>query len=110
MTTRIATIGAGEVGAVAAYALLRGSLCSELLSVDVKAEKRDGQVRDLSDASYCEDSSTPVRAGTHREAGQCDIVVITAGSKRTTGKRFIDEHFTSPCGRMTGIVTQPRRN
>lgn len=110
MTTRIAIIGAGEVGAAAAYALLRGSLYSELLLIDVKAEKRDGQVRDLSDASYCEDSSTRVRAGTHREAGQCDIVVITAGSKRTTGKRIVDERCIPPYGRMTGIIMQPRRD
>ena len=88
MTARIAIIGAGEVGAAAAYALLRGSCYSELLLVDVKADKRDGQVRDLADASSCEDSSTRIRAGTQREAGQCDIAVITAGSKRKRGKRL----------------------
>ncbi|OQU96551.1 lactate/malate dehydrogenase, NAD binding domain-containing protein isoform 1 [Cladophialophora immunda] len=95
MTARIAIVGAGEVGAATAYALLRGSLYSELLLVDVKPEKRDGQVRDLSDACCAEDSTTRVRAGTVKEAGECDIVVITAGSKRTRGEReetpsFID--------------------
>ena len=89
MTSRIAIVGAGEVGAAAAYALLRGSLYGELLLVDVKLDFRDGQVRDLSDATYCEDSSTRVRAGTHKEAGQCDVVVITTGSKRARGKRLI---------------------
>ncbi|OAP58026.1 L-lactate dehydrogenase [Fonsecaea erecta] len=83
MTARIAIVGAGEVGAATAFALLRGSLYSELLLVDVKPEKRDGQVRDLSDACGAEDSTTRVRAGTLREAGECDVVVITAGSKRT---------------------------
>ncbi|KIW25063.1 L-lactate dehydrogenase [Cladophialophora immunda] len=86
MTARIAIVGAGEVGAATAYALLRGSLYSELLLVDVKPEKRDGQVRDLSDACCAEDSTTRVRAGTVKEAGECDIVVITAGSKRTRGE------------------------
>jgi L-lactate dehydrogenase len=89
MTSRIAIVGAGQIGAAAAYALLRGSLYGELLLVDVKVDFRDGQVRDLSDATYCEDSSTRVRAGTYKEAGQCDIVVITAGSKRTIGKRLV---------------------
>jgi L-lactate dehydrogenase len=89
MTSRIAIVGVGEVGAAAAYALLRGSLYGELLLVDVKVDFRDGQVRDLSDATYCENSSTCVRAGTYKEAGQCDIVVITAGSKRTIGKRLV---------------------
>ncbi|KIW96409.1 L-lactate dehydrogenase [Cladophialophora bantiana CBS 173.52] len=86
MTDRIAIIGAGEVGAASAYALLQGSLYKEILLVDIKPEKRDGQVRDLSDACYAEDSSTRVRAGTYKEAGECDIVVITAGSKRTRGE------------------------
>jgi len=89
MTSRIAIVGAGEVGAAAAYALLRGSLYGELLLVDVKLDFRDGQVRDLSDATYCENSSTYVRAGTHKEAGQCDIVVITTGSKRRRGKKLV---------------------
>ncbi|KAH0830869.1 hypothetical protein AYO21_11682 [Fonsecaea monophora] len=86
MTARIAIVGAGEVGAATAFALLRGSLYSELLLVDVKPEKRDGQVRDLSDACYAEDSTTRVRAGTLKEAGECDIVVVTAGSKRSRGE------------------------
>ena len=86
MTARIAIVGAGEVGAATAFALLRGSLYSELLLIDVKPEKRDGQVRDLSDACYAEDSTTRVRAGTLKEAGECDVVVITAGSKRTRGQ------------------------
>jgi L-lactate dehydrogenase len=88
MTSRIAIVGTGEVGAAAAYALLHGSLYGELLLVDVKIVFRDGQVRDLSDATYCENSSTRIRAGTHKEAGQCDIVVITTGLKRTIGKRL----------------------
>jgi L-lactate dehydrogenase len=88
MTSKIAIVGTGEVGAAAAYALQRGSLYDQLLLVDVKIGFRDGQVRDLSDATYCEDSSTRIRAGTHKEAGQCDIVVITAGSKRTIGKKI----------------------
>jgi L-lactate dehydrogenase len=46
---------------------------------------RDGQVRDLSDVACSINSSTRVRAATHREAGQCDIVVITAGSKWSIG-------------------------
>jgi len=89
MTSRIAIVGTGEVGAAAAYALLRGSLYGELLLVDVKLDFRDGQVRDLSDAIHCENSSTRIRAGTYKEAGQCDIVVITAGSKRPIGKRLV---------------------
>ena len=83
---RIAIIGVGQVGAAAANALILGSVATELVLVDVKVELRDSQVRDLSDVSYSRNSATSVRAGTHHEAGQCDIVVITAGSKYSLGK------------------------
>lgn len=85
MTSKIAIIGVGSVGAAAAYALLLGSVCGELLLVDTKVDFRDGQVRDLCDATCRENS---VRAGTYKEAGQCDIVVITAGSKHSIGKKY----------------------
>ena len=84
--SRIAIVGSGSVGAAAAYALLHDSLYAELLLVDSNLERRDGQVRDLSDATYCEGSGTRVHAGSYKEAGQCDIIIITAGSRRTRGK------------------------
>ncbi|OQD79312.1 hypothetical protein PENANT_c054G01741 [Penicillium antarcticum] len=86
--TRIAIIGVGQVGAAAAYALILSSVASELLLVDIKTDLRDGQVRDLSDVSYSCNSGTRVRAATHKEASQCDIVVITAGSKSYRGMSY----------------------
>jgi L-lactate dehydrogenase len=85
--SRIAIVGVGQVGAAAAYALILGSVASELLLVDVKVDLRDAQVHDLSDVAYAIDGGTRVRAATHREAGQCDMVVITAGSRYSLGKR-----------------------
>ncbi|KAL2168773.1 hypothetical protein VTG60DRAFT_6882 [Thermothelomyces hinnuleus] len=85
-TSRIAIVGVGQVGAAAAYALILESVAGELLLVDVKADWRDGQVRDLADVAYGIGSGTRVRAATHREAGQCDIVVVTAGSKWSIGE------------------------
>lgn len=82
---QIAIVGVGQVGGAAAYALILGSVASELLLVDVKVDLRDGQVRDLSDVAYGVNSGTRVRAATHHEAGQCDIVVITAGSRWCIG-------------------------
>ena len=46
--TRVAIVGVGQVGSAAAYALILGRVADELLLVDVKAELRDAQVRDLS--------------------------------------------------------------
>lgn len=88
LISRIAIIGVGDVGAATAYSLILGSVCDELLLVDKKIDFRDGQVYDLSDATYRERSQTRVRPGTYKEAGQCDIVVITAGAKQKTGMRM----------------------
>jgi hypothetical protein len=92
LTARIAIVGAGQVGAAVSYALILGSIASEILLVDTRVDWRDGQVRDLSDASYSGNSNTRVRPATYREASQCDIVVITAGSKCNIGKETVVEN------------------
>jgi L-lactate dehydrogenase len=85
-TSRIAILGSGEVGSTIAYSLILNPVAGEILLVDPKEEVRDAQVQDLSDATFHGDTSTLVRAGTHKEAGQCDIVVITAGAAQKKGK------------------------
>ncbi|KAL4813120.1 lactate dehydrogenase/glycoside hydrolase [Aspergillus spinulosporus] len=48
------------------------------------------KVRDLTDVAYANGSRTRVRAGGYREASQCDIAVITAGSKFSYGQPSLD--------------------
>lgn len=86
LTSKIAVIGAGEVGSTIAYSLILTSIAGEILLVDPQEAVRDAQVQDLSDATYHGNTSTRIRAGNHKEAGQCDIVVITAGAKQKKGK------------------------
>jgi L-lactate dehydrogenase len=59
-----------------------------VILVDPKAELLNAQVRDLSDATYRGNTGTRVRAGTHKDAGQADIVVVTAGAKQKPGRLF----------------------
>lgn len=87
-TSSIAIVGVGQVGAAAAYALILGSIANELLLVDKNVSLRDGQVCDLSDVAYSCNSRTKVRAASYQQAGQCDIIVITAGSRHTTDHTF----------------------
>ncbi|KAJ4376008.1 hypothetical protein N0V83_001288 [Neocucurbitaria cava] len=89
-TSQIAILGAGDVGATIAYSLIMNPVAGEILIVDPKEEVRDAQVQDLSDATFHGNTSTRVRAGTHKEAGQCDIVVITAGAKQKKGESRTD--------------------
>ncbi|KAK4233008.1 lactate/ malate dehydrogenase [Achaetomium macrosporum] len=103
-SSRIAIVGVGQVGAAAGYALILGSVASELLLVDVKVDLRDGQVRDLSDVAYSINSNTRIRGATHHEAGQCDIVVITAGSKSSIGETNI-QHTHRNVSIIRSIVT-----
>ena len=81
----IAIVGAGDVGATIAYSLILNPVASEILLVDPQEEVRDAQVQDLSDSTFHTNTSTNVRAGTHKEAGQCDIIVFTAGAKQKKG-------------------------
>lgn len=85
LKTTIAIIGCGDVGSTLAYTLIQNPICSEVLLVDPKTALLEAQVRDLGDATYGGRSATRVRAGTHKEAGQADIVVVTAGAKQKTG-------------------------
>jgi L-lactate dehydrogenase len=86
LKTTIAILGCGDVGATLAYTLILQSICSEVILVDPKTVLLQGQVRDLSDATYRGGSGTKIRAGTHLEAGQADIIVITAGAKQKAGE------------------------
>ncbi|KAF1939257.1 L-lactate dehydrogenase A [Clathrospora elynae] len=90
LTSQIAILGAGDVGATIAYSLIMNPVAGEILLVDPKEEVRDAQVQDLSDATFHGDTSTRVRSGTHKEAGQCDIVVIAAGAKQKKGESRTD--------------------
>lgn len=94
-SSKIAIIGAGSVGSTIAYTLLQNPVASEILLVDPKEEIRDAQVQDLSDATYHGNTSTLVRAGSHQEAGQCDIIVVTAGAKQKQGKSGSPMHKSS---------------
>jgi len=89
LKTSIAIVGCGDVGATLAYTLILQPICSEVILVDPKKELLDAQVRDLGDATYRGGSGVKVRAGDHKDAGQADIVVITAGAKQKPGPLYI---------------------
>jgi L-lactate dehydrogenase len=87
-TSRIAIIGAGSVGSTCAYALLLRRISAEVLLVDIDSSLLHAQVQDLSDAAFL--SNTAIRASTFTEAGQCNIIVVTAGAKQREGETRID--------------------
>ncbi|KAL6709718.1 hypothetical protein ACN47E_001147 [Coniothyrium glycines] len=86
LKTSIAILGCGDVGSTLAYTLILQPICSEVILVDLKKELLEAQVRDLNDATFRGGSGVKVRGGTHKDAGQADIVVITAGAKQKPGE------------------------
>lgn len=87
-TTRVAIVGAGDVGAAIAFACITNHVAGEILLLDIKPSFLAAQVLDLNDAAY---RGTPsVRAGTYAEASQCDIVIISAGAKQRPGESRLE--------------------
>ncbi|KAI9804248.1 MAG: hypothetical protein M1833_007055 [Piccolia ochrophora] len=77
---RIAIVGAGSVGAAIANALLYRRVAGHIVFTDIDAARLHAQAQDLSDAAFL--SNARIHEGTARDAGQCDIIVISAGAKQ----------------------------
>ncbi|KAG9788795.1 hypothetical protein HRR83_008670 [Exophiala dermatitidis] len=92
--SRIAVLGAGSVGSAIALCLILNPVASEVVLVDPNTALRDAQVKDLGDATTYHGAvgggGVRIRGGTHKEAGQCDIVVISAGAKQRHGESRTD--------------------
>ena len=72
--------------------------------MDPKTALLNAQVRDLSDATYRGNTGTRVRAGTHKDAGQADIVVVTAGAKQKPGRLLFSFTFLKLHGAGFGMA------
>lgn len=76
---RVAIIGAGHVGATAAYGLMLRALFTEIVLIDSNAALAAAEAADLSDANAL---ARPARiwAGSYADAADAAIAVITAGA------------------------------
>lgn len=81
----VAIVGAGAVGSTIAYTLLMRTVASTIILVDSAQKKCSGEVLDLLDARIFSDVHD-VRAGTLRDAGQADILIIAAGVPQKPGQ------------------------
>jgi L-lactate dehydrogenase len=77
--SRIAIIGAGHVGATAAYALMLRALVSEIILIDSNVPLAEAEAADIADANAL---ARPARisAGTYGDAATATIAIITAGA------------------------------
>eukprot|EP00419_Tripos_fusus_P009796 CAMPEP_0172663726 /NCGR_PEP_ID=MMETSP1074-20121228/6122_1 /TAXON_ID=2916 /ORGANISM="Ceratium fusus, Strain PA161109" /LENGTH=720 /DNA_ID=CAMNT_0013479765 /DNA_START=54 /DNA_END=2216 /DNA_ORIENTATION=+ len=80
----VAVIGAGFVGTSTAFALLCAAATAHVTLTDVNTEKCLGEVLDL------EDGDGRIEMASPQEAGQADIIVITAGRGQREGETRLD--------------------
>ncbi|HBT1544620.1 hypothetical protein H5807_04825 [Klebsiella pneumoniae] len=87
---KVMIIGAGNVGASAAYALLNQSICEELILVDLNQQRAEAHAQDLSDAAAYLPGMMTIST---REASDCadvDIAVITVSGGALRPGQSID--------------------
>ena len=87
---KVALVGVGAVGASFAYAMVNQGTIEELVLIDVRREKAEGEVLDLQQGSSLTNSHTKISVGDYKDCGDADIVVITAGFPQLPGETRID--------------------
>jgi L-lactate dehydrogenase len=87
--TKVAVIGAGNVGATFAYALLQSGLASEIVLIDANHARAEGEAMDLNHAAPL---ARPARvwAGTYADTAGAAVSVVTAGSAQRPGETRLD--------------------
>lgn len=86
---KISIIGAGLVGSSTAFALIAGGIASEIVIVDIKKEKAEGEAMDLSHGvSFVK--PVDVIAGDYPDTKDSDIVIIAAGANQKPGETRLD--------------------
>ncbi len=89
MKSKVAIIGAGSVGASAAFAMTLKHTVSELVLIDVNKEKATGEVADINHGlSFL--GMMDIYAGDYTDVKDCDVIVITAGQNRKPGETRLD--------------------
>jgi len=84
MTKRkVGIIGAGAVGATAAFSLSMMGTCGEIVLFDIAEGVAQGKAIDIGQSTHYAPNSTVITAATTpADVSACDIVVITAGVPR----------------------------
>ena len=86
---KIPIIGAGQVGASVAFAIMSSGLASDLILVDVNKDKARGEALDLGDAAVFT-KPTGVIAGDFEDCRDAHIILFTAGSNQKPGQSRLD--------------------
>lgn len=86
---KIVVVGAGQVGATSAFALLISGLCSELVMIDLNEKKVAGEVLDLAHGIPLIPPAD-IKAGGYQDCAGADLVIIAAGANQRPGETRMD--------------------
>jgi L-lactate dehydrogenase len=87
--TRVAVVGAGNVGASFAYALLLSGLASEIVLIDLNRERAEGEAMDLNHTIPFAHAAR-VWAGDYDDCAGAAVTVITAGANQRPGETRLE--------------------
>ena len=87
--SKIVVVGAGNVGESVAFSLMLKEVTSEIVMIDLDAERAEGSAFDMEDATAFY-SETTIRTGGYAECEDADIIIITAGIARKPGQTRLD--------------------
>lgn len=89
MSARVAVVGAGNVGATFAYALLLSGLASEIVLIDANHAKAEGEAMDM---NHAVPFSHPTRiwAGEFADCAGAAVTVLAAGAGQKPGESRLD--------------------
>lgn len=88
-TRKVTIVGAGNVGASFAYALMQSGDAEEIVLMDASEKFARGQVLDLSQGKAFV-PEVDIHVGTDADFADSDLIVITAGAKQSPGETRID--------------------
>jgi len=108
---RIAVVGAGNVGATFAYALLMSRLATEIVLIDANFAKAEGEAMDLNHSVPLIHHAR-IWAGKYEDCAGAAVTVITAGSNQKPGETRLDllQRNTSILRQIVESVVQHNPN
>ena len=81
---------AGNVGATIAYTLAVEGVANEIVIIDIKKEKAEGEAIDIGQGGLFFREDVRISSGDYEDAANSDIVIITSGMARRPGMTRLD--------------------
>jgi malate dehydrogenase len=83
---KVGIVGAGAVGATAAYTLAMMGMCEEIVLYDINQDIAIGKAIDIEQATIYANKTTKITGATDAsDLSHCEVVVVTAGVPRKDG-------------------------